>query len=224
MSRRLILCVVAVLALSMAATIHAGGWAIVTLTEFPEQLVAGKTVAVTFSVRQHGMTLTNGLKPIVRAKGPGKSDLKIAALPSWRDGEYRFDLKLTEPGEWKITINSGFLSYMMGRPMGDDPAPSPAAGYVTLLLTVVSEGAAPVVNTERQKGERLFSAKGCIGCHTTGIASEVTAKRLTPDYVQRVLADPAGTLKRPKDLYPQMPDLKLKPSEIVALTAFLTDK
>lgn len=221
MSRNRILLGLAALSLSLASIVHAGGWAIVTVKELPDHLVAGQGFAVTFAVRQHGMTLTNGLKPTIYAKGPGKADLKIGAQPSGRDGEYRFELKLPEPGDWRVTIDSGFISFLTGGRTGSSDVISPAAGVVTLSLTVIPSGASPVAMSEKQQGERLFTAKGCIGCHTTGIASEVTVKTLTRDYIKRVLADPAGTLKSRKDSFPEMPNLELKPTEIDSLAAFL---
>src|SRR5947199_30203 len=42
----------------------AGGWAIVTLDDFPEYAVAGKPVNLTFAVRQHGVTSLPALKVI----------------------------------------------------------------------------------------------------------------------------------------------------------------
>src|SRR5439155_19824703 len=48
----------------------AGGWAIVTLDDFPEYAVAGKPLNLTFAVRQHGMTLLPGLHPTLRSTTP----------------------------------------------------------------------------------------------------------------------------------------------------------
>ena len=40
-----------------------GGWAVVTVDDLPEYLVAGKPVTLSFVVRQHGVTPLDGLKP-----------------------------------------------------------------------------------------------------------------------------------------------------------------
>src|SRR5262249_22564453 len=45
----------------------AGGWAVVTLNDFPDYAVAGKPLNIIFAVRQHGQTLLSGLQPTVSA-------------------------------------------------------------------------------------------------------------------------------------------------------------
>jgi len=42
-----------------------GGWAVVSVDDLPEYLVAGKPVAVSFKVRQHAVSLLDGLKPTI---------------------------------------------------------------------------------------------------------------------------------------------------------------
>ncbi len=43
------------LTLTLTTLAFAGGWAIITLNEFPDYAVAGKPLNLTFSVRQHGV-------------------------------------------------------------------------------------------------------------------------------------------------------------------------
>jgi len=40
-----------------------GGWAVVTVRDLPEYLVAGQQYTIEFQVRQHGRTLLSGLRP-----------------------------------------------------------------------------------------------------------------------------------------------------------------
>ena len=53
------------LALTTAAVM--GGWAVVTVENAPEYLVAGKPLDIDFTVRQHGFTLRSDLKPTIEA-------------------------------------------------------------------------------------------------------------------------------------------------------------
>ena len=50
-----------------------GGWAVVTVENPPERLVVGVPYALEYSVRQHGMTLLDGLRGQVEAKGANGS-------------------------------------------------------------------------------------------------------------------------------------------------------
>lgn len=73
------------------------------------------------------------------------------------------------------------------------------------------------------KGERLFMAQGCYGCHTVGrvgtpIGPDLSrvGGKYSRDYLVRWLRDPAA--QRPSA---HMPRLELSAEEIEALSAFL---
>ena len=56
-----------------------GGWVVITVDSLPEYAVAGKPTTVTYTVRQHGMTLLGGLRPYVVARnGSGLVEAKAA--------------------------------------------------------------------------------------------------------------------------------------------------
>src|SRR5207245_10569319 len=108
----------------------AGGWAIVTLDDFPEYAVAGKPVNLTFGVRQHGVTLLPGLHPAIRATTATGLTSKANVAPAAGRGEYTAALTLPQQGEWTITIASGFNDGNVTLPASnviapDDPAPAP---------------------------------------------------------------------------------------------------
>ena len=103
---RFMLGFVAVFALVTAA--YAGGWAIITVNQLPEYAVAGQPLTLTFSVRQHGKTLLSELHPTIQTAAPGGRTIKVAAMRTASPGEYSARLTAPEPGEWKITIVSGF--------------------------------------------------------------------------------------------------------------------
>jgi hypothetical protein len=199
----------------------AGGWAIVTVNDLPEYAVSGKPVILTFTVRQHGITRLSGLKPSVRATAPGQTETRAPASPTGKTGEYSATLTFPEAGGWTIRIDSGFN-----------------ANETRLLpVNVIEPGSPlPVRLLPAARGEHLFVAKGCIGCHRNqevavrepslqtlvSAGPDLTGKRFPPDHLKEFLADPSQALKRPAKLeYGQMPNLNLGTQEIAALVAFI---
>jgi hypothetical protein len=195
--------------LAVLTAAYGGGWATITvLNEFPDYAVAGKTLDLSFVVRQHGQTPLSGLQPTIRATTTSGLSAKAAVTASRTPGQYTAALTLPEPGMWTITITSGFN-----------------ASAITLpALKVIAPGATtPGAFSPATRGVRLFAAKGCVGCHRhlevnpefqTDARFDLTTKRFPPDYLNRFLADPSI---KPAD----MPNLNLKPEEIEALAAFI---
>src|SRR5687768_13007932 len=135
----------AVLALALVTT-HAGGWAVVTVEDLPEQFVAGQATTLTFSVRQHGMRLIGGLNARVAARS-GSRHVEAAATAK-ETGYYAATVTLPAPGDWTITINSGF-----------------GASSTTLLpVNAVATPAGSSPAPTELRGRQLFVAKGCITC------------------------------------------------------------
>lgn len=194
--------------LVLASVTYAGGWAIVTLSEFPDYAVAGKPLNLTFAVRQHGVTLLSELQPKITATDGTGSVIKGKVAPGVAKGEYTAALLLPQPGDWKITIDSGFN------------------GNTSMLpaLKVIAAGSpTPTAFAPGTRGMRLFTAKGCVGCHRhlevnperqTDAKFDLTGRRYPNDYLKKFLADPSI---KPAE----MPNLKLKGDEIEALAAFI---
>ena len=200
---------------ALASGVYAGGWAVITVKNLPDYAVAGKPLMLTFLVRQHGVTLLNGLTPKVHATHATRTDVDADAQPTTGTGEYVAILTLAQPGDWTVTIDSGFLSSATTLP-------------VVKVISAAAPSPAPLPASVR--GERLFVAKGCITCHLheditpepTAFASiDLTGKRFSPEYLGRFLANPS--IKPPsKSHWPdQMPNLNLEREEIAALIAFL---
>ena len=117
-------------------------------------------------------------------------------------------MTLPEPCEWTITIASGFNTSTTTLPA---------------LKVIAAGNATPAPFAAATRGLRLFTAKGCVGCHrhlevnptfSTDAKFDLTAKRLPQDYLKKFLADPSI---KPAE----MPNLKLKEDEIEALAAFI---
>ncbi len=196
------------LLLTLTSLAFAGGWAIITLNEFPDYAVAGKPLNLTFSVRQHGVTLLPGLQPKVQATTTSGLMAKAGVKPTANSGEYTTSLTLPQSGEWTIKISSGF---------NDSNVTLPA------LKVIAAGSATPAPFSPPTRGVRLFASKGCIGCHRhievnpehqTDAKFDLTGKRFPQDYLKKFLADPSI---KPAE----MPNLKLKDDEIDALAAFI---
>ncbi len=189
-----------------------GGWAALTVADVPDYVVARQPLEVAFMVRQHGVRPLGGLSASVEAQS-GNLDTTVAASAGRETGAYTATLTLPQPGRWTITIRSGFGS-----------------SNVTLLpMPAVAPGApVPAPLSDAERGRRLFVAKGCVTCHlhravnetSIGVGPELTGRRFAPEYLARFLADPAAVVPPPPG-QPGMPNLRLKPAEIAALTAFL---
>jgi mono/diheme cytochrome c family protein len=204
----------AVLALSIGGkTVYGGGWAVVTVTDLPETVMAGQPLRLTYAVRQHGVSLLGDLTGTLEARS-GRHVVSATAVAATEPGFYAVSVTLPEPGQWTLTIRSGFWGK-------GDSAPLP--------ITVVRGSPALTSSSDAERGERLFASKGCVTCHVTGwitptaeaVGPTLRAKRLQSEYIRNVLANPA-TLRGsgPRGTF-GMPDLRLRHHEIEALIAFL---
>ena len=93
---------------ALVSIAFAGGWATITLNDFPDYAVAGQALNLTFTIRQHGQTPLGGLQPGVRATTGNGRIATAVVKPGASRGEYAAALTLPEPGEWTIVIDSGF--------------------------------------------------------------------------------------------------------------------
>lgn len=185
-----------------------GGWAVVTVEELPDHVVVGRPIQLTFTVRQHGVSPMNGLKPTVELKFRG-SQTQVSATPAREPGQYSASVTLPRAGHWNITINSGFNQ-----------------SRATLLpVTAIDSGTPAPVISEADRGRHLFVAKGCVSCHLhsqfrngdVGTAGpDLTNRRYPVEVLRQVMAPRGGASSTRK-----MPDLQLRPAEITALTAFI---
>jgi hypothetical protein len=198
------------LALAMAR-LEAGGWAVVTLKDVPVYMVAGKSVSLTYAVRQHGVHLTPGLSGWIEARDARGGIVKAIATPASDTGYYLAKLTLPTPGDWIVTVVSGFMDSKSG----------------PVAMRVVAGGDAVATMGDAERGKVLFAAKGCISCHThtgvspkTGFAPDLSAPRFAAAYLKTFLADPS--IKTPSQPGLIMPNLELTHGEIGALVAFLS--
>ena len=189
-----------------------GGWAVITVDDLPEYVTAGKPVEIAFTVRQHGVSLMENLRPVVYAKD-AKSNVQASAVPGDGAGRYTATLVVPRPGDWTITINSSFMN-----------------NQSTLApITAIAAGTTPPKPlAAAERGRVLFVAKGCVTCHVhdavpgsgkVAVGPNLTPKRYQADYLAKFLVDPSiGRTPASKEI---MPRLELKANEISAITAFI---
>lgn len=199
-----------------AATLSAGGWAVITVEHLPESITAGEPVTIAYAVRQHGDKLLGGLRGRIEAERDGRT-LVADAQPGTFTGQYVATLTLPSAGAWSLTVQSGFGGQ----------------GTLTLLpIRVVDRSvrATPLAASER--GQQLFVAKGCVTCHRVdgknlpaGVQAGpvIVPQKYQPEFLVRALANPA-LLPQQANHYFRMPNLGLKAPEIDALVAFINER
>ena len=214
MPGRRVVRVVGLVSIALGLTAWAfGGWAVITVDDFPETVTVTQPTTLSFMVRQHGVTPLERLSPRVTATD-GKSEIDVPVSAEMVPGRYSSKLVLPKAGDWSITVRSGFVTSDIKLPP----------------VRAVARGAAsPPARLPADRGQRLFVAKGCVTCHVHDAVSalgykslevgpELTPKRYEPAYLRRFLTDPsiARTPGRP-----EMPKLGLSNAELTALVAFI---
>ena len=182
---------------------HVGGWAVITVDELPDYVQAGKPVQISFVVRQHGFTPLDKLRPSIEASA-GKLSANGTVSAADKPGRYTASLTLPSPGEWAITIHSGF------GPSDVTLLPLPAIEIGKTLTRAA---------TDVERGHRLFVAKGCVTCHQQiAVGPKLEGKRFDATYISGFLANPPA---KPSQGTSPMPNLGLQQREIASLVAYL---
>jgi hypothetical protein len=195
-----------------AVTLDAGGWVVITVKDVPDYVVTGRPVVLTYAVRQHGMHLLDGLAGRIEARA-GEHVVRAAAIRLPEAGHYAATFSLPEAGDWTVELLSGFGG---------------AINSSRITLHAIDTGQRPRAASEKERGRRLFVAKGCNTCHvhaavegrSTSAGIALTSKRYDAEYLGRFLASPP----RSEPFEPgrwQMPDLSLTNGEIASLVAFI---
>jgi hypothetical protein len=224
---RPLVAIAAVLLVSTAAYASMGGWAVVSVSKVPDAWVAGKPLQLSWQVRQHGLARLAGLKPTLEARS-GSDRITGTTWAFAEEGEtgYRGTITFPEPGEWQVTIRSGFgQSRAVLVPWRVVDSVRPVRGTVEEHLSTI--GVSPF--SEAERGRRMFAAKGCVTCHVhrdvpvegevNTFGPDLTERRFAPGYLAKFLADPS--IKPPSN-DKQMPNPGLRDKDIAPLVAFLT--
>jgi hypothetical protein len=107
MKPKLLTCMLSGLLLAPLPTSSIGGWAVISVQDLPDFAVPGRSFELVFTVRQHGVEPMGELEPTVDLWS-GNSRNSVAATPTGKKGVYRATIEFPTPGDWNVTINSGF--------------------------------------------------------------------------------------------------------------------
>ena len=225
--KKLALVAIGALLLAPAAAFTSfGGWAVVKVSKIPDAWVAGKPLQLSFQVLQHGVSPVPGLHPAVEARYGAKVVRgTVAEFAEEGARGYRSTITFPEPGDWQVTIHSGFLnSKTVLLPWRVVDSVTTIRGTVEEHLA--SRGIARL--SEAERGRRLFVSQGCVSCHShrdvalPGVVQEfggdLSDRRLPADYLAKFLADPSI---KPVVNGKRMPNLGLHEKEILPLVAFI---
>ena len=128
-------------------TVTAGGWAVITLDELPDQIAAGQSFTIGFTVRQHGRTLRDDLAPILRFnRSDAKDSLDFTAKREGDSGHYVASVTLPNDGQWKWKVDIeqfGMVTQDMSPLTVLAAAPAPAKALSPTTIDPV----APATNT-----------------------------------------------------------------------------
>ena len=181
---------------------HAGGWAVITVEDLPDVAEAGTPVVMTYTVRQHGVTLLAGLEGRVEA-ATARESARGSIRPAAQTGRYVASMTFPSAGEWSITIRSGFGN----------------SNLTLMPLTVVAAGGSltrPM--TDASRGKQLFVSKGCVTCHAQiDVGPKLEGRRFDATDLSSFLANP----RPPQAGKPAMPNLGLQQKEIASLVDYL---
>jgi cytochrome c2 len=208
MKPRFLTCMLSGLMLAPISASSMGGWAVISVQDLPDFAVPGRSFQLLFSVNQHGVEPLGGLSPTVEFTS-GDERRIVAAAATEKRGMYRATVEFPTPGDWTVTINSGF---------------GPSRVTLVPITAIQVAGALPTL-PEEERGRRLFVAKGCVTCHnhaevppekSWSMGPDLTGRRYPEEFLKRRLTDPKSVMPDAK-----MPNLHLKAAEVVAITAFI---
>ncbi|OGO31655.1 MAG: hypothetical protein A2Z16_04230 [Chloroflexi bacterium RBG_16_54_18] len=184
MSRRTIflLALLCFALLFIATTTYAGGWATITVEEWPQDMAAGQPVLVRFTVRQHGQDRgrLNDLTPVIRARNTSSGEaIEVQAKSENRDGVYRAEIIFPSAGDWSWSIQA----FSMDQPMpilvvkeGEAPrsataAISPSTATYIGLAGLVGTAIALTIALVRRARWAVVLAAVCVLIGGAGFAS-----------------------------------------------------
>ena len=111
---KVIVVLVLLLAIAVPVLVRAGGWAVLTLDEWPAEVVANEPLPISFVVRQHGQHPNSGLSPKITAVHSVSGDsFTVSAVAAQEPGRYQATLVFPQSGEWQWSIEAFNPRYVM---------------------------------------------------------------------------------------------------------------
>jgi hypothetical protein len=98
----------------MAVPALAGGWAVTTLDALSENMQAGETYSVGYTIRQHGERPFPGATPTIRIMR-GDQMLVFKGMPDGQPGHYVSKVQFPSDGEWTWVVDqTPFATQQLG--------------------------------------------------------------------------------------------------------------
>jgi hypothetical protein len=140
-TRRFIALPLAVLAsIAFAASVLAGGWATVTVSDPPAEPTAGSTTTLDLTVLQHGVTPVSWLAiTVVATNAETGATVAGPAKASGATGHYTVSLTFPTEGSWTIAYASNDLLMEGGQELA--VAPAVVAATSSVATSPVVDGA-----------------------------------------------------------------------------------
>jgi mono/diheme cytochrome c family protein len=148
-----------------AIPVFAGGWAVITLDELPGDVAAGEPLTIGFTVRQHGITLMDGLYPTVTARLPDGEQFVVDAEQDDKPGHYTATLIFPKDGKWEWSIQA----FSMDQPM-------PALNVTAAAVPSTNEQASKVEAQPVSRNLLLVLRALLFGVALVGLAIAVQRK------------------------------------------------
>lgn len=123
--------------LGIPATVSAGGWAVTTLDQVPEEPRAGETYQIGYTIRQHGETPV-GIEMIqtteIKIQGGDGSTHTFPGHPEGTVGHYVAEVNFPVSDEWTWSVNQGIFG---DQDLGTIAVSPPPAMFGNDLLRIV---------------------------------------------------------------------------------------
>jgi hypothetical protein len=140
------------LAFMFTVPAFAGGWATLTLDEYPTDVVAGEEFQIGFTILQHGVTPVRGITPIISGQLTGaKESISVMAVEEGEPGHYVASLNFPKAGEWSWKIDSFGVQVMPDLSVAEpavaqtETEPSPVTNLPVSSMLVSGLGIASVL-------------------------------------------------------------------------------
>ena len=116
MANRILRAIGVALFLTLLLTLPAlaGGWAVITLDEWPGEVDPTQPLKIGFMVRQHGVSPMKGLEPTITFRSPDTGErFTVQAKPEGDTGHYTAVFSFPSTGTWNWSIQA----FSMDQPM-----------------------------------------------------------------------------------------------------------
>lgn len=110
--------------LILAWPVQAGGWVVISVTEWPDNVSTAAPQPLRFTLLQHGQTPFQGAEPVILLSTESQQPLRLPATATGVPGEYEAEILFPAPGNWTATIQARPFPQELTLPTITVPAPA----------------------------------------------------------------------------------------------------